>query len=109
MSPEFGKLGKEEVYAALGLGFHVRGEQRRPGQSRFGALSSPRAFGGFGAGSTGCWVDPDYDLGISFLSTGLLEESRHVERTGQLSDMIISVLVWSRSLPNPGHRDLSVR
>jgi CubicO group peptidase (beta-lactamase class C family) len=79
--------------AALGLGFHVRGEQPLPGQSRFGALNSPRAFGGFGAGSTGCWVDPDYDLGISFLSTGLLEESRHVERTGLLSDMIISALV----------------
>ncbi|MEV8546761.1 hypothetical protein [Streptomyces sp. NPDC051572] len=40
--------------AALGLGFHVRGEQPLPGQSRFGALNSPRAFGGFGAGSTGC-------------------------------------------------------
>jgi CubicO group peptidase (beta-lactamase class C family) len=78
--------------ASFGLGFHVQGEQRLPGQSRFGALMSPRAFGGFGAGSSGCWVDPDHDLAVSFLSTGLLEESHHVERTGVLSDMIISSL-----------------
>ncbi|WP_329057878.1 serine hydrolase domain-containing protein [Amycolatopsis sp. NBC_01480] len=79
--------------ANLGLGFHVQGKHERPCQCRFGVLASPRAFGGFGAGSSGCWVDPDRDLGISFLSTGLLEESEHVERTGVLSDMIISSLI----------------
>ena len=74
------------------LGFHVRGKQPQPGQSRFGTLDSPRAVGGFDAGSTGHWARTDYDFGISFLCAGLLEEYRHVARVGLLSGMIISAL-----------------
>ena len=78
-------MGMEQHHVEPELAAH-------PGQSRFGALMSLRAFGGFGAGSSGCWVDPDHDVAVSFLSTGLLEGSYHVERTGALSDMIISSL-----------------
>jgi CubicO group peptidase (beta-lactamase class C family) len=76
--------------ANLGLGFHVRGTDVRPGP--FGMLNSPGTYGHFGAGSAGTWVDPEYDLGFSFLSTGLIEDSYHLERTAVLSDLVISAL-----------------
>jgi CubicO group peptidase (beta-lactamase class C family) len=77
--------------ANLGIGFHVRGEDVRPGP--FGTFNSPRTFGHFGAGSSGTWVDPKYGLGFSLLTTGLIEDSRHMERTAVLSDLVVSALV----------------
>lgn len=77
--------------ADLGIGFFVRGEGVYP--NRFGLLASPGSFGGFGAGSGGTWVDPQNELSFSFLSAGLLEETYHVERTGVLSDLVLSALV----------------
>ncbi|PMS32640.1 CubicO group peptidase (beta-lactamase class C family) [Trinickia symbiotica] len=76
--------------ANMGLGFFVRGEGLLPGPC--GLLNSPRTFGGFGAGSTGFWVDPGYDLSISFLSSGLVG-SAHIERLGRLCDMIVGAIV----------------
>ncbi|MDR3472264.1 MAG: serine hydrolase [Devosia sp.] len=76
--------------ANIGIGFYVRGHGVHP--SRFGVMNSPGAFGGFGAGSTGVWVDPEHELSFSFLSTGLLEESHSMERTGTLSDLVMSAV-----------------
>ena len=77
--------------ANIGIGFRVRGENMTPGP--FGVLNSPGTFGHFGAGSTGVWVDPEHDLAYTFLSTGLLEETHSQERTGMLSDLVMSALV----------------
>ena len=77
--------------ASIGLGFFVRGEGIIPGP--FGNLSSPRTFGGLGAGSTAFWIDPARDLGFCFLSTGLMEDSFHMERVSRISDAVIAALV----------------
>ena len=77
--------------ASIGLGFFVRGEGIIPGP--FGNLSSPRTFGGIGAGSTAFWIDPARDLGFCFLSTGIMEDSFHLERVSRLSDAVIAALV----------------
>ncbi len=75
----------------IGLGFFVRGEGIQPGpMSNF---SSPRTFCGWGAGSTCFWVDPELDLTFSFLSTGLMEETYHVERLQRLADLVITSLI----------------
>lgn len=77
--------------AYIGLGFFVRGERLTPGP--FGALNSPRTFGGLGAGSTAFWIDPERDLSFAFLSTGLMEDSHHIERVAMLSDLVISSII----------------
>jgi CubicO group peptidase (beta-lactamase class C family) len=81
----------EPFPAYLGLGFFLRGEKITPGF--IGTLASPRTFGGFGAGSTCFWVDPDRELTFSLLTTGLMEESRHIERSRRLGDLVISSIV----------------
>jgi len=86
-----GLRGWEPFPAYLGIGFFVRGEKVTPGP--FGALNSARTFGGFGAGSTAFWVDPARDLTFAFLSTGLQEDSHHVERLSRLSDLVLAALV----------------
>ncbi|MGH7860142.1 MAG: serine hydrolase domain-containing protein, partial [Candidatus Binatia bacterium] len=83
--------GWEPFPASIGLGFFVRGEGVIPGP--FGNLNSPRTFGGLGAGSTGFWVDPERELTLSFLSTGLMEDSYHMERLSRLSDIVVSAIV----------------
>ena len=81
-----------EFYPAnIGMGFFVRGEGVIPGL--FGVLNSPRTFGGFGAGSTGFWIDPERELSLAFLSAGLMEDSYHFERMGVLSDLVLSSMV----------------
>ncbi len=82
--------GWEPWPAYLGLGFFLRGEDFIPGP--FGSLNSPRTFGGMGAGSTCFWVDPPRDLTFVMLTTGLLEDSRHLERTQRLSDLVLAAL-----------------
>ncbi len=83
--------GWEPWPANIGMGFFVRGEGVQPGpMSNF---SSPRTFCGWGAGSTCFWVDPENDLTFSFLSTGLMEETYHMERVQRLSDLVISSMV----------------
>ncbi len=79
------------VYPAnIGVGFFMRGEGDIPGL--FGALNSPRTYGGFGAGSTGFTVDPERDLTLAFLSTGLMEDSYHFERMGVLANLILAAI-----------------
>jgi CubicO group peptidase (beta-lactamase class C family) len=56
-------------------------------------LSSPRSFAGWGAGSSCFWVDPELDLTFSFLSTGLMEETYHIERLQRLADLVVTSLV----------------
>ncbi|WP_328584903.1 serine hydrolase domain-containing protein [Streptomyces sp. NBC_00370] len=77
----------------IGIGFRVRGEGISPGP--FGVLNSPETFGHMGAGSTGFWIDPENELSYTLLTTGLLEESHHLERTAMLSDLVVSALTES--------------
>jgi len=86
-----GMRGWDPFPAYLGIGFFTRGEKVTPGP--FGALNSPRTYGGFGAGSTAFWIDPERDLTFAFLSTGLMEDSYHVERLSRLSDLVLAALV----------------
>jgi CubicO group peptidase (beta-lactamase class C family) len=86
-----GYRGWELFPAYIGIGFFVRGERVTPGP--FGVLNSPRSFGGVGAGSTAFWIDPARELSFAFLSTGLMEDSYHVERIGVLSDLIVSSIM----------------
>jgi len=76
--------------AAIGMGFFVRGTAIQPGP--MSNLSSPRTICGWGAGSTCFWVDPELDLTFAFLSTGLMEETYHIERVQRLSDVVITAL-----------------
>lgn len=89
--PALAMRGWQPWPAFIGLGFFVRGEKPIPGP--FGMLNSPRTFGGIGAGSTGFWVDPARDLSFTFLSTGLMEDTHHLERMALLSDLVVSALV----------------
>lgn len=77
--------------AFIGLGFFLRGTGVTPGP--LGSLNSPGAFGGFGAGSTGFWVDPRHELTFCLLSTGLMEDSHHIQRLQVLSDLAVAALV----------------
>jgi CubicO group peptidase (beta-lactamase class C family) len=86
-----GYRGWDLFPAYIGIGFFVRGEVPTPGP--FGVFSSPRTFGGVGAGSTGFWVDPDRELSCAFLSTGLMEDSHHWERLGTVADLIVTSMV----------------
>ena len=83
--------GWEPWKANIGMGFFVRGEGIQPGpMSNF---SSPNTFCGWGAGSTCFWVDPESQLTFSFLSTGLMEETYHMERVQRLSDLVIGSMI----------------
>jgi CubicO group peptidase (beta-lactamase class C family) len=56
-------------------------------------LSRRFRFAGMGAGATAFWVDPHRNLSFTFLSTGLMEASRNLERLGVLSDLVLSAIV----------------
>jgi len=77
--------------AYLGLGFFLRGKGMHP--TPFGALATPRTFGGIGAGSTMFFINPERDLFCAFLSTGLLEETRSTERHQRLADLVHAAVV----------------
>jgi CubicO group peptidase (beta-lactamase class C family) len=77
--------------ANIGLSFFLRGDGIFP--SYFGLTSSPRTFGGLGAGSAMFWVDPERDLLFVCLTAGLLEESRHLDRCQRLSDLVQAAVV----------------
>ncbi len=79
-----------EYPATLGVGFFMRGEGNIAGL--FSLLNSPRSYGGFGAGSTGFSVDPERDLTLAFLSTGLMEDSYHFERVALLATLVLSAM-----------------
>ena len=83
--------GTRILPAYLGLGFFLRGKGTHP--TPFGSLATPRTFGGIGAGSTAFFIDPVRDLFYAFLSTGLLEESRSMERHQRLADLVHASIV----------------
>lgn len=79
------------VYPAnIGCGFFVRGEGMVPGL--FSVMNSPHTFGGFGAGSTGFTVDPERELTLAFLSTGLMEDSYHFERIARMATLVVAAM-----------------
>ncbi|WP_368681089.1 serine hydrolase domain-containing protein [Rhodococcus opacus] len=69
----------------FGLGFALRGEGVYP--TFFGASTSPRTHGNYGAGSTLFWVDPDKDLTFVCLTAGVMEEGDNLARFQRLSTM----------------------
>ena len=77
--------------ANIGIGFFVRGEGIQPGP--MSNMSSPNTFCGWGAGSSCFWVDPGLDLSFSFLSTGLMEETYHMERLQRLADIVVASII----------------
>lgn len=83
--------GWEPFPANLGLGFFLRGDGIHP--TPFGLLASPSTFGGFGAGCSVFWVDPERDLTYAFLSSGLMEDSYSMERHQKLSDIVHSAVI----------------
>ncbi|MDA0823200.1 MAG: serine hydrolase [Proteobacteria bacterium] len=76
--------------ANIGVGFFMRGEGNLPGL--FSPMNSARTYGGFGAGSTGFTVDPERELSLAFLSTGLMEDSYHFERIGALASIVLAAM-----------------
>lgn len=82
--------GWEPWPAYIGIGFFVRGQAITPGP--IGNFCSPGTFCGWGAGSSCFWVDPQHEVSFSFLSTGLMEDSHHVQRVQRLSDVVMSSL-----------------
>jgi CubicO group peptidase (beta-lactamase class C family) len=77
--------------AYIGLGFFVRGSALTPGP--VGNLCSQRTLCGWGAGSTAFWVDAASGLSFSLLTTGLMEDSEHIQRVQRLSDLVNCALV----------------
>jgi CubicO group peptidase (beta-lactamase class C family) len=73
-----------------GVGFILRGE--KPTHGPFSTFASPRAFGGWGAGSTCFWVDAQQDIAFSMLSAGVMADDRHLERTRRLGDMALAAM-----------------
>lgn len=83
--------GWPEIPANIGLTFFVRGTGLFP--TPLGLNTSPRTFGGLGAGSTVFWVDPERALTYVFLSAGLMEEGHSIMRHQRLSDMVVASVV----------------
>lgn len=79
--------GWPDFPAYLGLSFFLRGRGDFP--TPLGRAASPGSFGGIGAGSTLFWVDPERALTFVFLSAGLMEDARSVERHERLSDLVL--------------------
>ncbi|HZZ48751.1 MAG TPA: serine hydrolase domain-containing protein [Pseudonocardia sp.] len=75
---------------SIGVGFFVRGDA--PTHGPLPLLASPRTFGGWGAGSTCFWIDPTRDLSFTLLTSGLMADDRHVERTRRLGDAVLAAL-----------------
>ena len=83
--------GWDEWPAYLGLGFYLRGEELYP--DHYGVLASPGTYGHVGVGSTMFWIDPERDMVFVGLTSGLMEESRSLERWQRLSDLALSSIV----------------
>ena len=77
--------------ANIGLGFMMRGSGLR--QTFFGTMASPGTFGGYGAGSSQFFIEPDRDLTFVCLTSGVLGEEENLHRFQTLSDMTIAAAV----------------
>ncbi|SMQ74792.1 serine hydrolase domain-containing protein [Agreia sp. VKM Ac-1783] len=77
--------------ANIGLGFMLRGPQLY--QTFFGTMASAGTFGGYGAGSSQFWIDPERDLTFVCMTAGVLGEADNVRRFQRLSDMALAAAV----------------
>jgi CubicO group peptidase (beta-lactamase class C family) len=73
-----------------GVGFILRGD--KPTHGPVSTFASPRSFGGWGAGSTCFWVDPQRDVAFSLLMAGIMPDDRHIERTCSFGDMALAAM-----------------
>lgn len=80
-----------ECPAYLALGFWGRGNTPIPGP--FGDFNSPRTYGGIGRGTTMFWIDPELDMTMALLSTGLMDEGDNFVRYSTLSDLAVTSVV----------------
>jgi CubicO group peptidase (beta-lactamase class C family) len=91
----FKKLCEERgwpvIPAYIGLGFPLRGEA--VGVNLYGSLTSPKTMGGYGAGTTIWWVDPELDLTFIGLMTGVMNSDANYLRWRRLSDIAVSAAV----------------
>lgn len=76
------------IPAYIGLGFLLRGEA--VGVNLFGSLTSPKTVGGYGAGTTIWWVDPERDMTFVGLMTGVMNSDANYLRWRRLSDIAVS-------------------
>ena len=76
------------IPAYIGLGFPLRGEA--VGVNLYGSLTSPSTMGGYGAGTTIWWVDPELDLTFVGLCTGVMNSDANYLRWRRLSDVAVS-------------------
>ena len=76
------------IPAYIGLGFPLRGE--KVGVNLYGSMTSPRTMGGYGAGTTIWWVDPELDLTFVGLMTGVMNADANYVRWRRLSDIAVS-------------------
>jgi CubicO group peptidase (beta-lactamase class C family) len=75
----------------FGLGFALRGTGTHA--TFFGATTSPRTHGNYGAGSTLFWVDPERQMTFVCLTAGVMEESENVLRFQRLSTMAAAAAI----------------
>lgn len=73
-----------------GLGFFVRGEALTPGP--LPNLAMPGTLGGWGAGTSVFWIEPNRDLCFVLITTGALEDSDHLQRAQRLGDMALAAV-----------------
>jgi len=83
--------GWQPWLASIGLGFMMRGSGLR--QTFFGTMASPGTFGGYGAGSSQFFVEPERDLTFVCLTAGVLGEAENLHRFQTLSDMTIAAAI----------------
>ncbi|WP_158964586.1 serine hydrolase domain-containing protein [Chachezhania sediminis] len=76
---------------SVGLGFFVRDRAITPGP--LPNLGSASTYGGWGSGSSLFWIDPVRDVSFAMVTTGVLEDTDHVQRSQKLSDMVLAALV----------------
>lgn len=81
------RAGYEVPPAYLGLGFNVRGP--RMVNTQLGTLTTPEAFGNYGAGSVLEWVDPELDITFVALTAGLMDQASNIDRFRELSDLVV--------------------
>ena len=69
---------------ARGTGHHL---------TPLGQTASPSAFGAVGSGTTSWMVDPERDLTVVFLSSGLVEGLRHFQRLQRVNDLALAAVL----------------
>lgn len=74
--------------AYIGLGFLLRGEA--VGVNLFGSTTSPGTVGGYGAGTTIWWTDPELDMTFVGLMTKVMNSDANYLRWCRLSDIAVS-------------------